>query len=347
MKNSSRNLGVCVVGAGDISNYFLKSWKKIKGVDLISIADIVEERAINTTHEYGIKSWYRDYKKAVDLDNVDIVTVCIPTYLHPEISIFAANSRKHVLCVKPIALSLEEADEMIETTRKNRVKFCVGFMRRFSHGAEILKRLLEKGGVGRPVLYSVNHTRPIRPKRFMHDKKNCGGPIIDMCCHYFDLWRAIFGSEPVRVMAQGLIFGKDKKELKDIKALAYDTASLIVTFASGDIGTINITWGFPSGIVLPGREEEVWGPEGMISGLKFNTKKIVIRRDIGENNCEKETTIKIESTFQDPFDLLVEHFVQTIREDKPLSVTGEDGRKALEISLAVLKSIETGKAVDL
>ncbi len=345
MKSSAkRNLGICVVGAGDISSYYLKAWKKIKGIDLISIADINEERAKKAANRYGIKSWYRDYKKSVDLNNVDIVTVCTPTCLHPEVSIFAANCGKHVLCVKPIALSLEKASRMIEETREKRVKFCVGFMRRFSPVTDRVKKLISDGTVGRPVLYSIYNAAEVRPKILMHEKGANGGPVIDMCCHYFDIWRVIFASEPVRVMAQGLIFGKGKKELQEIKELAYDTASIIVTFASGDIGAINITWGLPSGIRPLRQTEELWGPEGAITGLDFSPKEIFI---LGQKGYKKKITIEKGNSLQDSFDLLVEHFVQSIRVDKPLSVTGEDGRRALEVSLAALRSIESGKAVNL
>jgi len=338
----NQNLGVCVIGAGDISNYYLRAWQKQRGIDLVSIADLNEERAKKSANEYGVSSWYTDYKKAVNADKVDIVTVCIPTYLHPEVSIFAASQEKQVLCVKPISLSLEDADKMIETAQRNRVKFCVGFMRRFSGGTDAVRPLLSEGIIGKPLLYKVDIYNCIRPKRYMHDPHNCGGPVIDMCCHYFDIWRVFFNSEPTTVMAQGLIFAKGKKELDHIKKLAIDTASIIATFASGDIGIINISWGLPDGCSGKNKEE-IWGPEGLITGLDYSPKEFCI---LGAG-YEKKMFIKNKNKSQDSFDGLVDSFVKSIRSNQPLAVTGEDGKKALKISLAALKSIKTGRAVNM
>lgn len=256
-------LGVCIVGAGDIGNVYLHSWQNTEGGTVVSVADMDAERAEKAAREYGAESWDISYKEAVAADGVDIVTVCAPTMLHPEMTIHAAQQGKHVLCVKPIALALEDADRMIEVAEKSGVQLCVGFMRRFTPTTALVRRMLGSGRIGRPVLYRVDVANAIRPKILMHAKHANGGPIIDMCCHYFDVARVYFESEPVKVMAQGMMFAEGKSELAGIRDLAVDTGAIIVTYASGDILAVSICWGLPPNQDWTGGEE-IWAPVGSL-----------------------------------------------------------------------------------
>ena len=244
-------LGVCIVGAGDMGTKHAERWQKVSEAQVVAVVDVNEARAEKLALAHRLKTWHTDFRLAVNLPEVDVVSVCVPTCDHPEITIFAANRSKHVLCENPIALTLAAVDEMVAAARQNRIKLGLGFMRRYSPITVELKAWLARGELGRPVMYHAVDVREIRPKREMHDAHANGGPIIDMGVHLFDGWRFIFDSPPVQVYAQGLKLAQERQELADIREIAYDTASIVVRYASGDIGNFVVSWGLPPGVTPP------------------------------------------------------------------------------------------------
>ena len=335
-------LGVCVVAAGEIGQVYLRSWTQAEDIRIVSVADIDAERAEKAAEEYAAPACETDYKKAIDQEGVDIVTVCTPTMLHPEVSIYAAERGKHVLCVKPIALTLADANRMIEAAEQNDVSLCVGFMRRYTPTTKDVIEAVQDGTMRRPALYRVEMGNRIRPKILMHDQHGNGGPLIDMCCHYIDIARVYFASDPAKVFARGMVLAKGRQELEAIKDLAIDTASVVVTYESGDILTMNVCWGLPPNHG-GAANEVILAPGGSIEGLGFAPTELCIHTD-----TKKQTiTWEKDQAVQRSFDLLVDDFVRCIRSGRPASVTGADGVKALEVSLAALESIETGRVVDV
>ena len=276
----------------------------------------------------------------IALNEVDVVSVCTPAFYHPEVAVLAARHGKHILCEKPIALTLEGADQMIEAAQSNGVKLSVGFQLRRSRRTEELRNLIQGGEIGRPVMFRRNVSAPIRTtvgKPAMHDmRRGNGGPVVDMCCHFFDLLRAILNAEPVWVTARGFTFAKGRKELKGIEEVAPDTAAILVEYSSGDLGVITITWGLPPG-VQGGNMEDISGPEGV---LVLTSNEISVIKEGGETRGiafpqENEKAKEIRD------------FARTISEDVVPEVTGEDGRIALRVSLAALESMGNGEPVSL
>lgn len=346
-------LGICVVGAGALGTRHTDCWQQVSEAEVIAVADIDKERAKRLARNSGVSHWFTDYRTGIARDDVDVVSVCTPTFLHPEISIFAAKQGKHVFCEKPIALILERAEKMIDTAKREGVKLGIGLMRRFSkHTAEV-KKLMQSGALGHPVIYQCQDIREIRPKRLMHEKECNGGPIIDMCVHYFDLWREIFSAEAVEVYAKGFIFAQEKKELSQVrsihetifgkaifgqegKELAIDTGVVIVKYSSGDIGVVTVCWGLPTGQPSLPEEQKLLGPMG-IAQIGKDEIKIMQGKNVRT----------IGNLHIDPYMEEIKHFAQCILENKRPKVTGEDGKKALEVSLAALHSIESGGVVSL
>ena len=337
---TNKPLGVCVVGAGALGARHATCWANAEGAQVVSIADVDAERARSLAEALKAEAWSTDYEEMAALSEVDVVSVCTPTYYHPEIAVFAAQHGKHVLSEKPIALSLEAADAMIEAARANGVKLGIGFQRRYSKRSEEMKRLIQDGEIGRPVMFRFTSSAPIRTivgKPAMHDMlRGNGGPVVDQCCHFFDLWRMVFDAEPVRVTARGLTFAAGRPELAHLEQLAPDTAAIIVEHDSGDLGVITITWGLPPG-VRGGHMDDILGPEGAVL---FTRDEITVIREGGE---KREITIPPEDTKAKQ----VRHFVQCILEDEAPNATGENGRIALQVSLAALESIGTGQPVSL
>jgi len=329
-------LGVCVVGAGERGTQHARAWESLGNVRLVAVADIDRGRAERLAEELNFDFWSTDFRSAVSQPGVDIVSICTPAYFHPEVAVFSAEKSRHILCEKPIALTLEAADVIIEAARENDVKLSIGFQRRYTKYAETLAEVIQKGEIGRPVMFRLESAVEIRPKRAMHDRRRGNaGPVVDGCCHYFDLWRMIFNSEPTRVTARGFTFAEGRKELEGIEELAPDTVALIVEHASGDLGVITVSWGLPPG-VKGRRGSDILGPEGVIL---LNRELRVIK----EGGVERRIGPFVEDALREE----VRSFAQSVLTDTEPKVTGEDGRVALRVSLAALESIETGETVEL
>ena len=339
MKNGK--LGVCVVGCGDMGTRHTEHWDTLPEARVVAVVDILRDRAEALARARGLDTWYADYRRAITMPEVDVVSVCVPTCSHPEISIFAAEQGRHVLCEKPIALTLEGAEAMITAARRNGVKLGVGFMRRHSPVLPVLRDWLAGGHLGRPLMYHASDVREIRPKREMHDAQANGGPIIDMGVHLFDMWSTIFDSEPVEVFAQGLKLAQERLELVHIADIAYDTATILVRYASGDLGTFVVSWGLPPAVNPTLVPDQILGAKGVAQAV-FDTAHQQV-----DVMCEGGTWDTVASSHEDMYRVEISRFAQWVLKDHPFPATGTDGLAALRVALAALTSAVTGQSVHL
>ncbi len=326
-------LRVCVVGAGDRGQVHARAWQA-QGARVVAVADVDQARAQALAEACGARP-FLDWREAVAQPDLDVVSVCVPAAYHAPVAVAAMEAGRHVLCEKPAALSLADADRMLATARRQGVRLGFFFQRRFGADVAELRRLVAEGELGRPVLMQVVIGNTIRPKRAMHDLRQNAGPIVDYCCHWFDLWRAVFGADPVRVRATGLTLAAGRPELAGIAEVAPDTAVIAVDYASGDVGAITISWGLPPGVRAPGLQV-LLGPRGSVrlQGLEFEA-------------CREGAEVSRWSVrhAQDLNHALVQDFAAAVAQGREPTVTGEDGRRALAVSLGALLSLRTGQAV--
>jgi predicted dehydrogenase len=336
-----KKLRICVVGCGMLGAMHAVRWNRLPEAQVVAVVDMKPERAEKLAKDCGLDRWYLDYREAVVRDDVDVVSVCVPTALHSEVTVLAANHGKHVLSEKPIALTLEGADAMIEAARRNGVKLGVGFMRRYSPIMDGLRAMLAEGRFGRPVAYHSLDARELRPKREMHDANVNGGPVIDMGVHLFDIWNRIFDSEPVEVSAQGMILAQGRPEVAHIRELAIDTATVVVRYASGDTGTFVTCWALPAGVNPPGGPDRLFGPQAAaeISWGGAN-QQVRLAHDAGGFAIAA-------SGDQDMYQAEIASFAQCILEDRPPVAGGAEGRAALRVALAAVESISIGGSIRL
>lgn len=331
---TEERLGICVVGAGDMGRQHARAWTRSEAGRVVAIADPDGERASALAAEVGAKP-LADYREAILDPAVQAVSVCTPTGFHAEVAVFAAEHGRHVLSEKPISIALEGADAMIAAARRNNVRLAVGHLRRFQPTVLKLKELIADGALGRPLLFRGIYSAELRPKRLMHDRHCNGGPVIDFGVHLHDLWRFLFESEPVRVKGSGLVLQNDAPELAHIAERAIDTAHYTVEFASGDIGAMDVSWGLPPGVRLPGGGEQVLGPQGAVA--LGNPLRLFTR--------DGETALELPK--DDAHAEQVRRFAECVRTGREPENTGENGRRALEIALAAVRSIETGASVEM
>ncbi|MFZ2655485.1 MAG: Gfo/Idh/MocA family oxidoreductase [Victivallales bacterium] len=327
--------GVAIIGCGDMGKIHATAWAERKDSRILAVFDPDKARGEEMAAKYGAK-YCADYRSAIEEKGVSVISVCTPVCLHREISCFAAGAKRHILCEKPIALTEKDADAMIKAARENKVKLAVSYQYRGFPHYRRFQELVKNGEFGGTVFYNFVDIREVRPKPAMHSKSMNGGPVIDMAGHWFDLMRFFTGSEPKMVFANGSVFAKGKQRTAGISDLAVDAAEIQVTMENGHVLRAFVDWGMPEGFQTM-QEERLVGPS---IAAWTEGGKVFVRRaesttifDAKPNPCGPAVRIA---------DLL-----ESIETDRKPEVAGEDGRAALRVSLAALKSIETGQVVEL
>lgn len=327
---------VCVVGCGAMGQKHVEEWSRRPDSAVVAVCDILPERARAFAEKTGAQA-FEQYQKAILCDGVNVVSVCTPVCHHFEIAAFAAENGRHVITEKPIALTLDQADGMIEAARKNDVRLVVSYQMRDSPRSRHYREIIRRGDFGGPVFARFVDVREVRPKLAMHGKWMNGGPLIDMAGHWFDLMRFWTGEEPIAVSAAGHVFGRGKKRLKTVEDFAIDAAEVQVRYGGGHVLSAFANWGMPEGF-RGISEESLCGPE---LALQLSQGKI-----IAHYAHRQEIWQDFQAEFQGP-GARIHDLVEAIRERRNPVVDGAAGRAALRVCLAALESIETGKTVYL
>ncbi|OIP11981.1 MAG: hypothetical protein AUJ96_01165 [Armatimonadetes bacterium CG2_30_66_41] len=337
---SQQQLRVLVLGAGDRGAVHSQAWKSVPGASVAEIVDVDLDRAKTLAEQAGVPRWSADWQAALAGTDAHILSNALPASLHADPTVAAAERGIHTFCEKPIALTVADAQRMIDATAAHDVQLAFCFQRRRIPAYAKLAELIQAGEIGRPIVHLQASAAEIRPKIAMHDKHGNGGPMVDGWCHFVDIMRIVFGADPVRAFARGFVFAKGHPSLAPIKELAIDTASVLVDFASGDLMSATWTWGMPKGVRLSLLGETLLGPKGAI---RVGQKQITLIREGGE-----ETVIECAPVgAPDPTHLIVRDFAEWVRGNGQSDITGAEALVSLKTSLAVLESIESGQPVTL
>jgi len=332
-----------IIGCGGMGFHHSRRLIKMKEVEIIAASDINSDSLKRFTGEFQVKHSFSDYNRILDIKEMEGVLVCLPTFLHRAAVVSAAKKGKHIFCEKPIAMTLEDADEMIKVCRENRIKFTLGFVRRFDNFWGKAREVIKEDLLGRPVIWHDINSSPGPPHDWFFDKEKGGGPLIDGAVHNYYFGHYTFGKVK-KVYASTMNF---KRNIS-----AMDTGSAIIEYESTDEQIICLSWGLPKG-ASGAQHTDVIGPKGalLFPGC-FNEKEIpqsidqekygVFLLSLKEGKKEWIKWKKNDMSFDE---LL--HFIGCIREDKKPCITGEDGKKALEVGLAILRSGELASAVSL
>lgn len=323
-------LKVGFIGCGGIARHHATRMAKLKNARIVAVSDVVEAAAQGFAKDFGGTA-YTDYRKLLKQDDLDAVWVCTPTFQHPAPVIAAAKAGKHVFCEKPMALKLADAEKMADACAKAKVRFTLGFVRRFDTQWGTLKKVIQSGAVGRPVVWRfAAGGRPANP--WFRDVNKGGGPLMDGAIHNYDFMLQIFGAVS-SVQASSLQF--------DRTSVGADTASVIVNFKSGDQHTLIWSWGVAAGAPVSFLNDVI-GPKGALQfGMHaaqapegFDPQKqgaFTLKTAQGK---ERVYTYRQQDMFVEQLKHVVGCFE---RGEQPL-VTAADGLKSLRVATAILKA---------
>lgn len=181
-----RTLRVGLLGAGFMGNMHAACYAQIGGVELVAVADSVRENAEKIANSYGCRI-FGEAEKLIENSDVDIIDVCLPTYLHPKYTLQALEAGKHVFCEKPIALTGEDGKKMVETARRTGRRFMVGHVIRFWPEYVELKRFIDSGELGKLVALQLSRwTAYPHWSDWLTDPEKSGGAIVDLHIHDAD-----------------------------------------------------------------------------------------------------------------------------------------------------------------
>ena len=185
-------LKVGIVGCGNIFTMHATSANHLPNATIVGVCDIKKDRADTAAKKYNCKAYY-DYKELINKDNIDVVHICVPHYLHPIITKYALEQGVHVLCEKPMSIKFEDAVANVELAEKMGVKYGVIFQCRYNDSAKIVKENLDNGKLGK-VISARSVLTWCKPDEYYSlsdwkgtwDKEG-GGVIIDQAIHSLDL----------------------------------------------------------------------------------------------------------------------------------------------------------------
>ncbi|MCE5322272.1 Gfo/Idh/MocA family oxidoreductase [bacterium] len=299
-------------------------------VDFVGVADEDHSRAKSAAKRYGVKA-FKNYDEMLASD-IEAVVVCSENMNHRKHVVLAAQSEKHVLCEKPLAGTLHDAEAIVEVAKRSEIKLMTAFPCRFHPAYTRLKSAVDLGDLGDVLAIKATNQGKCPGGWFTDLKMSGGGAVIDHTVHLLDLMRDMTGAEPARVYAEidNRMLGKDFD----------DTGVLSVDFTNGMFVTIDASWSRPKSFPTWGNVNmDVTGTNGTASMKMFGQKIDMFSDETGSHTYEY---------WGDNIDLvMVGAFAKSILDDTDVPVTGEDGVKALQVALAAYESAKTGKTVDL
>ena len=191
-----------VIGAGRIGKIHIENLKhRIPGAKLVAVSDVFPEVLQKVAKRFGISDVTTNYCDLLKNADIEAVVICSPTDTHTQIIKEAAEVKKHIFCEKPIDLSLERIKTTIDFVAKHKVKFQVGFNRRFDPNFKKVYDITSSGKIGQPQILKITSRDPNPPTAEYINAS--GGIFLDMTIHDFDMARYLVGSEVTEVYARG------------------------------------------------------------------------------------------------------------------------------------------------
>jgi predicted dehydrogenase len=303
-----------LIGCGDIAGRRVAAaLRSAPGSRLVAVSRRRAELADEAARLFQARRGYASWTDLLRDGEVDAVYVATPVYLHAEMAIAAAETGKHVLCEKPMALDVHECDRMIEAAERTRVKLGVAYYRRFYPILARVKELVAAGVLGEVVAARADVFEPFdpgpdHPRRWLLEKgKAGGGPMFDFGCHRLEVLLSLFGpvTEVLGVLANTAL----AREVED-------TAVAVMRFASGPVATVTV-----SHAAGEARDTfEVIGRKGCIRIPKLNGPELRLVSGGVE-------TVEQHPPAENLHLPLVEQFVRAVLRDEPPAVDGFVGRE--------------------
>lgn len=329
----STQIRVCLVGAGRVAKVHANSLvNHIPDGELVAIVDVVDETLNATADQFGVERRFSVLEAALEDIDFDAVVITTPTFTHADIAITAAKAGKHILLEKPMALNLEECDNVISAVEGNGVLLQLAFMRRFDPEFVAAAERIEAGEIGQPMLIKSLTHGPGMPPAWARDLKTSNGNLAEVNSHDWDCVRWFMESNYERVYVEVANF---KGEARGVDTENYYDNSLVnIRFENGGLGSISCVcpcdYGYDARV-------EIIGEKGIMQVGELKGQAVIVCTD-----RDQGLITPIYRTWPQRFEWAyireMAHFIECIQTESQPKVGGEDGRWAVAGVLAGTKS---------
>ncbi len=329
-------LRVGVIGVGEMGKRHAENLRRaVPDARLVAIADPDGQRAAAVASELNVDRCYRSAAELMGHPGLDAVVIASPPKYHLEAIRAAASAGKHILCEKPLTLTLEEADAALEAVERARVLLQVGHMRRYDPPYVEAKRRIEAGEIGRVVIFkSIGRDQETTPAGACQVEAN-GTLFHDSTSHDFDLARWLTADEIAEVHAFGAALAIP--ELESVGA--FDAGVVNLRFAGGAIGNIESFMDAKYGYDI---RTEVVGTRGTIQIGSIRQTPLVVMTRAGSSHDLMTHWLH---RFAEAYLLEMRDFAENVLNGRPPRVTGCDGRQSLAAAVAAVRSFRERRPV--
>jgi predicted dehydrogenase len=338
-----------IIGTGAIATMHAEALKATANAELVAVFDKVTERAESFAEKYSVRS-ADNFESFLADPEIEAVTIATPTGIHGTVALPAAKAGKHILCEKPLDVTLEKSDAIIDACEENEVILSAVFQSRFGTAVGLIKKAIDAGRFGRMVLASTQ-IHWFRSQEYYDSAGwrgtwalDGGGALMNQSIHTIDLLLYLNG-DPAEVYAYADTLTHSGIEVED-------NAAAVVKFKNGALGTIEASTscapGFPRRIELSGSKGSVIMEDDKIVRWQF-TEELPEDENIRANFLNGEG---MHGGAGDPMAISweghrrqLEDLATAIIAKREPSLPGREGRRAVELICGIYKSAETGQVV--
>jgi predicted dehydrogenase len=296
---------------------------------ITALSSRAKEKAERFAQELGIEKAYGSYDEVLADPDIDAIVNPLPNSLHCEWTIRAAQAGKHILCEKPLAVTVDEATRMIEAAQENKVLLMEGFTPQFLPTTTYIRKTVESGEIGEIVSArsELAYTIPDWENDNRAKAELAGGALMDAGCYCVNMLRFAMNGEPESVQASSRMKASNNVD---------STTSAILKFSDNRLGYMITSMEQPFRSFL-----EITGTGGRISVPNWFAGEIV------EVSKQRQETHIERFKQQNRFKLQIEHFSDCILNNKPLRLPPEDGLKNTAVLVAIQKASQKGTGVEV
>ncbi|MDF1575922.1 MAG: inositol 2-dehydrogenase [Bacteroidales bacterium] len=329
-----KTINVAIAGLGRIGKIHLENLaRNFSEIKVVAAMDPLEESR-EIAEKFRVPVFAETFEKLLAVPDLDAVVICSPTDTHADYVIRAARAGKQIFCEKPLDLSLERVQEVLEVVKESGVQLMLGFNRRFDPEFRKIRSLVESDAVGDPQIIKISSRDPGPPP--VSYIRVSGGMFLDMTIHDFDMARYISGKEVKEVFAKAAV----KVDPEIGQAGDVDTAVITLTFEDDSMAVIDncrkAAYGYDQRL-------EVFGSKGMAqAGNHFpNNHKLYTEEGVSGDLPLHFFLERYDASYNQE----IREFIDALLSGSDMPVGGSDGLISIAIGLAAKKSVQENRPV--
>ena len=341
--------GIGIIGCGKIAQVrHIPEYAEHKDARLLGFYDINQERTAALAKQYGGTA-YATVEELLANPEIDAVSVCAANFAHAELTIAALNAGKHVLCEKPMAITLAECEAMVEAAKANGKYLMIGHNQRLAKAHAVARKLIVDGLIGDIVTFrtTFGHGGPetwsVDPglNTWFFDKTRAAmGAMADLGIHKTDLIQFLTGQQVIRTTAR--VTTLDKKDASGNLISVDDNAICIYEMSGGAFGTMTASWTYY------GAEDNstvLYGTKGVMR--IYDDPAISIKVILADGSKISYDVEAIQTNDNQTKSGVIDLWMESLVNRKAPEISGESALAAMRAVFASIESSETGRAVDI